>query len=118
MGNPRLYRNLGLAKYGLTQYREVWQSRDLPTFPSDALDVGFGRKGWWDPSVIRSAQALGAVYWQPIFGFLRSRGSSNEAQGFFNYLFEREFLKNIEPNSGRFRNFLLVSLRRWLKDEQ
>ena len=65
---------------------------------------------------------LAQAYWQPIFGFLRGRGASEEeardkAQVFFAYLLEREFLKNIEPEGGRFRNFLLVSLRRWLKDE-
>ena len=65
---------------------------------------------------------LAQTYWQPIFGFLRGRGASEEeardqAQGFFAFLLEREFLKNIEPEGGRFRNFLLVSLRRWLKDE-
>ena len=66
-------------------------------------------------------QLVGA-YWQPIFGFLRGRGASEEeardqAQGFFAYILERKFLKNIKPEGGRFRNFLLVSLRRWLKDE-
>ena len=30
----------------------------------------------------------------------------------------RDFLKNVQPEGGRFRNFLLVLLRRWLRDER
>ena len=57
------------------------------------------------------------------YTYLRSRGLSPEdtkdaTQGFFAYLLEREFLRNIEPEGGRFRNFLLVVLRRWMKDER
>lgn len=67
-------------------------------------------------------EALARAYWQPIYAWLRSHGRSHEearddAQGFFAYLLNREFLRNIQPEGGRFRNFLLVALRRWMKDE-
>jgi DNA-directed RNA polymerase specialized sigma24 family protein len=66
--------------------------------------------------------SLAQAYWQPIYAWLRGRGRSHEeaqddTQGFFAYLLDRRFLGNIQPQGGRFRNFLLVCLRRWMKDE-
>jgi DNA-directed RNA polymerase specialized sigma24 family protein len=59
----------------------------------------------------------------PICTYLRGKGSSHDeaqdlTQGFFAYLLRREFLSNLQPEGGRFRNFLLVCLRRWMKDER
>ena len=66
--------------------------------------------------------SLAQSYWQPIYAWLRGRGRSHEeaqddTQGFFAYLLDRRFLGNVQPEGGRFRNFLLVCLRRWMKDE-
>jgi len=68
-------------------------------------------------------EGLTRAYWRPIYVWLRGQGRSHEeaqddVQGFFAYLLSREFLRNIQPEGGRFRNFLLVCLRRWMKDER
>lgn len=68
-------------------------------------------------------ESLALAYWRPIYAWLRGQGHSHEeaqdaVQGFFAYLLSRDFLRNIQPEGGRFRNFLLVALRRWLKDER
>jgi RNA polymerase sigma-70 factor (ECF subfamily) len=68
-------------------------------------------------------EGLAQAYWRPIYAWLRGKGRSHEearddAQGFFAYLLNRDFLRNLQPEGGRFRNFLLVSLRRWMKDER
>ena len=67
-------------------------------------------------------ETLARSYWQPIYAWVRGRGRSHEeaqddTQGFFAYLLDHRFLGNLQPEGGRFRNFLLVSLRRWMKDE-
>lgn len=67
-------------------------------------------------------ESLARAYWQPIFAFLRGTGlayqdAQDAAQGFFAYLLDRDFLGNVQPQGGRFRNFLLVCLRRWVRDE-
>jgi hypothetical protein len=59
----------------------------------------------------------------PIYTWIRGQGRSHEeaqddTQGFFAYLLGRDFLGNVQPEGGRFRNFLLVALRRWMKDER
>lgn len=68
-------------------------------------------------------EELAKAYWHPVHAYLRSRGLSpadthDATQGFFAYLLGRDFLRNIEPEGGRFRNFLLVALRRWMKDQR
>ncbi len=55
--------------------------------------------------------------------FLRQRGSdhdtaADQVQGFFAHLLSRDFLREVRPGEGRFRNFLLVSLRRWARDQR
>lgn len=75
------------------------------------------------PCEAEAVKGLALAYWQPIYAWLRNQGRSHEAaqddtQGFFVYLLSREFLRNIQPEGGRFRNFLLVCLRRWMKDER
>jgi RNA polymerase sigma-70 factor (ECF subfamily) len=80
------------------------------------------REGVGDAS-FKALEGLAHAYWQPIYAWLRGQGRTHEqakddAQGFFAYLLNREFLRNIQPEGGRFRNFLLVCLRRWMKDER
>lgn len=74
-------------------------------------------------AAFKALEALAQAYWRPIYAWLRGQGRSHEeaeddAQGFFAYLLRREFLRNLQPEGGRFRNFLLVALRRWMKDER
>lgn len=71
----------------------------------------------------KAMEGLARAYWQPIFAFLRGKGCTHEGaqdavQGFFAHLLGREFLRNVQPQGGRFRNFLLVCLRRWMRDDQ
>ncbi len=62
-------------------------------------------------------------YWHPIYSYLRFRQfSSHDAkdltQGFFVHLLSRDFLKSVEPANGRFRSFLLASLKNFLSNER
>ena len=71
----------------------------------------------------KALESLAVAYWRPIYTWIRGQGRSHEqaqddTQGFFAYLLSREFLGNVQPEGGRFRNFLLVALRRWMKDER
>jgi RNA polymerase sigma factor (sigma-70 family) len=61
-------------------------------------------------------------YWFPIYSFVRRRGSSpHEAedltQSFFAFILEKEALKKIDRQKGKFRNFLLASLANFLNNE-
>ena len=74
----------------------------------------------------RAAEALTELcrtYWFPLYAFLRRRGvATHEAedltQAFFARLLDRDFLANIDRQKGKFRSFLLASLKHFLADEK
>lgn len=91
-------------------------------FPPTRWSLVLSAKDGGVEATHKAVEGLALAYWQPIFAWLRSHGRSHEeaqddAQGFFAWLLDREFLSNVQPEGGRFRNFLLVCLRRWMKDE-
>ena len=67
------------------------------------------------PSAEAALARLCEVYWYPIYAFLRRKGHScHEAedltQGFFAHVLRREWLRNVGPEKGRFRTFVLRCL--------
>jgi len=61
-------------------------------------------------------------YWYPLYAFLRRRGNSaDEAQDltqeFFMRVLEGRYLDRADPERGRFRSFLLTSLKFFVADE-
>lgn len=67
--------------------------------------------------------SLFAIYWRPLYGYLRRTGCSpDEAeevlQAFFARLLEKGDLAQVAPEKGRFRSFLLASLRHFLSNER
>ena len=66
-------------------------------------------------------ERLCRTYWYPLYAFLRQQGKSPEdaedlTQAFFAHLMEKEALKNVLPERGRFRSFLLSSLKNFVTD--
>jgi RNA polymerase sigma-70 factor (ECF subfamily) len=62
------------------------------------------------------------IYWYPLYAYVRRQGQPPEeaqdlTQGFFLHLFEHKTLARIDPLKGKFRSFLLGSLRKYLADE-
>ncbi|PYL01635.1 MAG: RNA polymerase subunit sigma-24 [Verrucomicrobia bacterium] len=62
------------------------------------------------------------IYWPPLYAYIRRRGHAvHEAQdltqAFFAHLFEKRALAAVAPSKGRFRSFLLVSLKHFLDNE-
>jgi RNA polymerase sigma-70 factor (ECF subfamily) len=63
------------------------------------------------------------VYWYPLYAYLRRRGhdphdAEDLTQGFFAHLLARQFLAEVDREKGKFRSFLLVSLKNFLADER
>lgn len=66
--------------------------------------------------------ALCAAYWQPRYVFVRRSGHSADAaadlvQAYFARFLEKRYLDDVRPERGRFRSFLLVSMRHFLANE-
>jgi len=78
-----------------------------------------------DASSAAADQALTTLcetYWYPLYAFLRSRGSTVEdaqdlTQAFFARVLEKHALRQADPARGRFRSFLLASLKNFASNE-
>lgn len=76
-----------------------------------------------DPDAARAALAtLCEAYWYPLYAFIRRWGADPESardltQAFFASLLERRDIEQVRPERGRFRTFLLASLKHFLLNE-
>jgi RNA polymerase sigma factor (sigma-70 family) len=88
-----------------------------PTHWSMILAAG---RSQGDPEVARAALAeLCQTYWAPLYSFVRSRGYTLEdaedlTQSFFAYLIEHKIYARADRQKGKFRSFLLASLKNFL----
>ena len=75
-----------------------------------------------EPEIAGAALAeLCQVYWAPLYGFVRSRGhtvhdAQDLTQSFFAYVLEHKVYARADRQKGRFRSFLLASLKNFLAD--
>jgi len=78
-----------------------------------------------DASSVGAHEALASLcetYWYPLYAFLRSRGYDTEdaqdlTQAFFARLLEKHAINQADPARGRFRSFLLASLKHFAANE-
>jgi RNA polymerase sigma-70 factor (ECF subfamily) len=103
----------------------------LPTpRPSDGHASQAARFGTTQWSVVMKAgqgaeEALLRLcqsYWPPLYAFIRRRGyavheAQDLTQAFFAHVLEHHALRTVAPSKGRFRSFLLVSLKHFLDNE-
>ncbi len=74
------------------------------------------------PEAAQNALAqLCKTYWTPLYGFIRSRGYSvhdaqDLTQGFFCHLIEAQIYARTDQAKGKFRSFLLASVKHFLND--
>ena len=68
------------------------------------------------PDFGKALAELCSIYWYPLYAFARYKGLSEHdaqdlTQSFFLYLLEKRSLKEVHPEKGRFRSFLLASFQ-------
>lgn len=76
----------------------------------------------FSPEAQEALNSLCKSYWYPLYVHVRRRGWGPEeakdlTQQFFARFIERKYLQLAEPERGRFRSFLLTSLKHFLADE-
>jgi RNA polymerase sigma-70 factor (ECF subfamily) len=74
------------------------------------------------PAAQDALERLCRAYWYPLYAFVRRVGNSSAdaqdlTQGFFAYLLEHHLVARADPQAGRFRSFLLGSLKHFLAHE-
>jgi len=74
------------------------------------------------PEAEAAMGALCATYWRPLYAYVRRSGRSVEdaqdlTQSFFSHLLEKDGLQHVEPARGKFRAFLLASLKNFITNQ-
>ena len=75
------------------------------------------------PEVGLAMERLCQTYWYPLYVFVRRKGYSHEdacdlTQGFFARFLEKDYLRSVDANLGKFRTFLLTSMSHFLSNER
>ena len=106
----------------------------LSSSKNDSLAPGAGQFALTRWSVVLAAgrsesteahhalEELCQAYWQPIYAFVRREGHSPEdaqdlTQEFFARLLQKNYLQAVDRSKGRFRSFLLASVKHFLANE-
>lgn len=76
--------------------------------------------GGTDPSALNT---LCGLYWYPVYSFIRRQGHSapdaeDLAQAYFGRLIDKAYLAQVDRERGKFRTFLLTSLKHFLANER
>jgi RNA polymerase sigma-70 factor (ECF subfamily) len=74
------------------------------------------------PGAQEALEKLCSAYWYPLYAYVRRQGRSPEdaqdlTQAFFAKLLEKKSLRHAQKERGRFRTFLLTSLKNFLSHE-
>jgi RNA polymerase sigma factor (sigma-70 family) len=90
-------------------------------FPSTQWSVVLAAgRSQTEPEISQSALGeLCQTYWTPLYSFVRTRGhtlhdAEDLTQSFFAYLLEHKVYARVDRQKGKFRSFLLASLKNFL----
>lgn len=98
-------RPAGSAQFVTTHWSEIVAARDEGS-----------------PDAARALESLCAAYWFPLYAWLRRQGRTVQdaedlTQAFFGHLLSKERLKQAERARGRFRSFLIASMKNFVCNE-
>ena len=98
-----------------------WEEAD-ERFEETAWSVVLAAGAETDARAQAALAELCRIYWRPIYAYLRRSGyavhdAQDLTQSFFHHLLEDETLRRVSRDKGRFRSFLLGSLKLCLADE-
>jgi RNA polymerase sigma-70 factor (ECF subfamily) len=96
--------------------------RHVPAFPSTDWRLVLASRQRGTARTRDSIAELCAVYWYPVYAYLRRRGhGADEAedltQGFFAHLLTQRLLARAQPEKGRLRSLILASLTNFVANE-
>jgi RNA polymerase sigma factor (sigma-70 family) len=99
-----------------------WEEAD-ERFEETAWSVVLAAGAETDARAQAALAELCRIYWRPIYAYLRRSGHNREdaqdlTQSFFQHVLENETLRRVSREKGRFRSFLLGTLKVCLADEQ
>ena len=95
---------------------------DRGQFTTTRWTLVLAAKNRHDPAGSQAFSQLCERYYEPLYSYLRRRGYTLEdaqdlTQGFMTRLIEKDALHHADPARGRFRAFLLTSLKHYVSNE-
>jgi DNA-directed RNA polymerase specialized sigma24 family protein len=92
-------------------------------FATTHWSVVLAAGGKTSPGAVAALERLCGTYWYPLYAFVRREGYDVESakdltQGFFARFLEKNYLGQTQREKGKFRSFLLASLKHFLADER
>lgn len=98
------------------------QPKACATFATTHWSVVLAAGDTASPIADEALAKLCRAYWYPLYAFLRQQGhaphdAQDLTQGYFALFLEKHFLKDVAREKGRFRSFLLASLKHFLANE-
>jgi RNA polymerase sigma-70 factor (ECF subfamily) len=93
-----------------------------PLFVTTRWSVVLAAQDKSSPDSAAALETLCHAYWYPLYAYVRGSGRSpadaqDLTQEFFARLLALDWLRVVLPEKGRFRTFLIVSLKRFLMNE-
>jgi RNA polymerase sigma-70 factor (ECF subfamily) len=95
----------------------------MPQFPTTSWTLIVAAGGSESNTAARRAlECLCKDYWTPLYSYARRRGhgaedAADHTQGYFAKLIEKNYLRDLDVDRGRFRSFLLASFNHYLCNE-
>jgi RNA polymerase sigma factor (sigma-70 family) len=94
----------------------------MPDFPTTRLSLVLAAAGGPGSQQDEALAELCRTYWQPLYAFVRRRGYSHEeaqdlTQSFIARILEKKVLRQFQQGRGRFRSFVLASLKNFLAND-
>jgi RNA polymerase sigma-70 factor (ECF subfamily) len=106
----------------MLEQEESLASTDADWFTTTHWSVVLGAAQGDLPAARQALERLCTAYWYPLYAYVRRRGYSPEdaqdlTQGFFERVLEKHYLDQVDQSKGRFRAFLLATLKHFLSDQ-
>jgi RNA polymerase sigma factor (sigma-70 family) len=94
-----------------------------PLFATTHWSVVLAARDEKSPAATAALERLCRSYWYPLYAYVRREGygpadAQDLTQEFFARLLERNSLAHVTPEKGKFRSFLLATLRHFLSDQR
>lgn len=95
----------------------------MTRFDTTDWTVVFAAASAGSPGARGALASLCEAYWYPIYALIRRQGYSaadaeDLTQAYFVRFLEKDYLKGVHPEAGRFRSFVLASVKHFLANER
>jgi RNA polymerase sigma-70 factor (ECF subfamily) len=102
---------------------EVTTSNQGKWFTTTHWSLVLNARDLSSPQATEALEKLCRTYWYPLYAYVRRQGEDEDSakdltQEFFARLLQKNYLAQVQREKGKFRSFLLASLKHFMADER